>query len=106
MILYQWREIVIKLLRSRFPKNLESRSKVTIVKESDMSLRGHELSDLNWRKAQLSISNGACVEVASVAESVFVRDSKDPHGLVLRYPASSWQSFSSAARRGEFDSTS
>lgn len=68
-----------------------------------MFLPEDELRRLDWRKAQRSISNGACVEVASAAESVAVRDSKDPYGLVLRYSANSWKSFTSAARRGDFD---
>ncbi|HLI36404.1 MAG TPA: DUF397 domain-containing protein [Streptosporangiaceae bacterium] len=68
-----------------------------------MSLPDDESRRLDWRKARRSISNGACVEVASAAESVAVRDSKDPHGPVLRYPAGSWRSFTSAARRGDFD---
>ncbi|WP_300614581.1 DUF397 domain-containing protein [Trebonia sp.] len=67
-----------------------------------MSLPEGELR-VGWRKAQRSISNGACVEVASAPESVIIRDSQDPHGLVLRYSATSWKSFTSAARRGDFD---
>ncbi|WP_327681433.1 DUF397 domain-containing protein [Kitasatospora sp. NBC_00458] len=33
-----------------------------------------------------------------------VRDSKDPSGPVLRFPAASWQSFLSALHRGDFGS--
>lgn len=46
-----------------------------------------------WRKATYSIGNGECVEVALLAGGVAVRDSGDPHGLVLRYSAESWRSF-------------
>ncbi|MGB3440346.1 MAG: DUF397 domain-containing protein [Actinophytocola sp.] len=47
---------------------------------------------LAWRKS--SRSSGLCVEVASI-EGVLamVRDSKDPAGPVLAFPASSWLSF-------------
>jgi hypothetical protein len=58
---------------------------------------------LAWRKAQRSMSNGACVEVAPDRENVAVRDSQDAAGLVLRYPAPSWKFFVDAARRGTFD---
>jgi hypothetical protein len=47
---------------------------------------------------------GNCAEVATMTGIVAVRDSKDPHGLILRYTASSWRSFLAAARKGDFDS--
>ncbi len=62
-----------------------------------------ELQRLDWRKAQHSMSNGACVEVASATENVVIRDSMDPSGPVLRYPAVSWNSFVGMARTGRFD---
>ncbi len=48
---------------------------------------------LVWRKS--SRSNGRqCVEVASIQGVLaMVRDSKDPGGPVLAFPASSWVSF-------------
>jgi hypothetical protein len=64
---------------------------------------GDELQRLDWRKAQRSMSNGACVEVASATRSVIIRDSQDSSGPVLRYPATSWNSFVNAARTGYFD---
>jgi Domain of unknown function (DUF397) len=56
--------------------------------------------NLNWRKARRSLNHGACVEVANRSGMVAMRDSKDPQGLVLRYPASSWRAFIDAAKRG------
>jgi hypothetical protein len=58
---------------------------------------------LAWRKAQSSISNGACVEVASAGGLVAVRDSKNPQGPVLAYTALEWRAFLDAAKKGEFD---
>jgi hypothetical protein len=68
-----------------------------------MSLSYREREDLNWRKAKRSMNNGNCAEVATTKGIVAVRDSKDPQGPVLRYPASSWGSFLAAARMGSFD---
>ncbi|MEU5470868.1 DUF397 domain-containing protein [Streptomyces lydicus] len=49
-----------------------------------------------WRKSTYSNGGDAnCVEVADVipAAVVPVRDSKDPHGPVLCFPAVAWSSF-------------
>lgn len=47
---------------------------------------------LVWRRS--SDGGSRCVEVASI-EGVFamVRDSKDPAGPVLSFPAAAWRSF-------------
>ena len=47
-----------------------------------------------WRTSSHSDGGGACVEVASI-EGVLamVRDSKDPAGPVLSFPASAWVTF-------------
>jgi len=49
--------------------------------------------ELPWRKATFSAGNGACVEVAPVNGRIAVRDSQNPGGAWLHYPATSWQSF-------------
>jgi Domain of unknown function (DUF397) len=64
----------------------------------------NERPNLNWRKARRSMNNGNCTEVATTAGMVAVRDSKDPQGQVLFYPATSWVSFLNAASNGRFDS--
>lgn len=63
-----------------------------------------DLSRAAWRKSSRSGSSGNCVEVAgNLPGAVAVRDSKDPDGPVLLFPAAGWRSFLSAAKAGEFD---
>lgn len=62
-----------------------------------------EIHPLEWRKARRSMSNGACVEVASSPSGTAVRDSKDPEGPVLYYAAAAWSSFVGAARSGSLE---
>ena len=43
-----------------------------------------DLSTVKWRKASRSSSNGGnCVELARIADTVAIRDSKDPDGPKL-----------------------
>ena len=57
-----------------------------------------------WVKSSLSFSNGNCVEVAALpGGGVGVRNSRDPHGPVLRFTPAEWQAFLGGARLGEFD---
>lgn len=46
---------------------------------------------------------GACVEVATIANLVLVRDSKDREGPVLAFTNLEWREFLAGVRRGEFD---
>jgi hypothetical protein len=68
-----------------------------------MALIDPERSFLVWRKAQLSLNNGSCVEVASVAGNIALRDSKDPSGHMLLYTPAEWDAFLDGAKKGEFD---
>ncbi|MFD8757375.1 DUF397 domain-containing protein [Kitasatospora sp. NPDC059577] len=64
-----------------------------------------ELDVTAWRKSSYSGDNaGECIEVAPefLPGAVPVRDSKDPHGPTLTFPASAWSSFIAAIRDGEF----
>jgi Domain of unknown function (DUF397) len=53
----------------------------------------------NWRTASYSGANGGeCVEVASAADAVLVRDTKDRDGWTLGVPASAWRAFIAATK--------
>ncbi|MFB7476371.1 DUF397 domain-containing protein [Kitasatospora sp. NPDC056184] len=60
-------------------------------------------SGVTWRKSSYSSNGGSCVEVAAdVPGAVPVRDSKDPSGPALIFPADAWCAFVGALREGEF----
>ena len=69
-----------------------------------MSPTGSAVPGVVWYKAQRSVGNGACVELALMDGMVAIRDSKDPDGPVLRYTATEWYAFLDGAKKGEFDS--
>ncbi len=61
-------------------------------------------SALTWRKASYSSEGQNCVEVADLSGGGrAVRDSKNPHGPILRFTPSEWVAFVSGVRAGEFD---
>jgi len=63
-----------------------------------------ETSTVTWRKSSHSgTTGGECVEVASVAPAVAVRDSKDPDGPKLTFTAVAWRAFAGRAKLGEHD---
>ncbi|NDZ77697.1 DUF397 domain-containing protein [Streptomyces sp. SID10853] len=54
-----------------------------------------------WRKSSYSGgSQGECLEVADGYTAVPVRDSKNPHGPALVFPADRWSSFVTAVKSG------
>lgn len=60
-----------------------------------------DLTSAVWRKSSYSGNNGgACVEVAEFPGAVAVRDSKDPEGGALAFPAEAWRSFILGIREG------
>jgi Domain of unknown function (DUF397) len=65
-----------------------------------MSSTDIDLFDANWRKSRRSINNGECVEVASARATIAVRDSVDPSGPMIQYPARTWQAFIAATKAG------
>lgn len=68
-----------------------------------MSVAKVELSPLDWRKARRSMGAGDCVEISPAGGKILVRDSKNPGGITLGYPAAAWRSFLSDAKQGYFD---
>ncbi|MGW3181861.1 DUF397 domain-containing protein [Kitasatospora sp. NPDC001119] len=63
-----------------------------------------DLTGASWNKSSYSNNGGTCVEVApDFPGLVPVRDSKDPQGPALVFPADAWKSFVAAVRSGGFD---
>ncbi len=64
-----------------------------------------DASTLNgWRKSTHSNGEGgSCVEVLdNHPAGIPVRDSKNPHGPALIFPAAAWSSFITALKAGNF----
>lgn len=52
-----------------------------------------DLSTVHWRKSTRSTDTANCVEVAFPGLAVGVRDSKNPAGPLLTFPAGTWSAF-------------
>jgi Domain of unknown function (DUF397) len=62
------------------------------------------LDGVVWRKSERSNSQGACVELARLdSATVAMRNSRDPKGTALIYPADAVRAMVSALRAGDFD---
>ncbi|MFI7098797.1 DUF397 domain-containing protein [Streptomyces sp. NPDC050161] len=68
-------------------------------------MREYDLSTAQWRKSSYSDhNNGNCVEVADhLLDIVPVRDSKNPTGPALVFPAADWSAFVTAVKVDGFD---
>jgi len=63
-----------------------------------------EIVGAAWKKSQRSNSQGACVEIARLdAGTIAMRNSRDPEGTALVYPADAVRALVSAVCTGEFD---
>ncbi|MFK0293118.1 DUF397 domain-containing protein [Streptomyces sp. NPDC090442] len=62
-----------------------------------------DLSTATWRKSSYSNGDGAnCIEMSdALSNLVPVRDSKDPHGPALVFPADRWSAFVGAVKSGQ-----
>lgn len=56
-----------------------------------------------YRKSSFSGPQGDCVELAPVDGHVWVRDSKDPDGPVLRFTRTEIAALLAGVKAGEFD---
>lgn len=65
--------------------------------------RSPDLTGAEWRKALQSQQEGACVEIADLADAVAVRDSKNPAGPALAFPRDAWRSFAGRVKDGRHD---
>lgn len=66
--------------------------------------RTRNQDDWRWRKSTVSGSAGSCVEVAFPdGDGVWVRNSRDPDGAILRFTRQEWSAFLAGVRLGEFD---
>lgn len=62
------------------------------------------LKGATWKKSERSNSQGACVELARLdSATVAMRNSRDPEGTALVYPAEAVRAMVGALRSGEFD---
>ena len=63
---------------------------------------GCDDSGHKWRKSTRSYGSGSCLEVAAPHDTgIYVRDSKDPHGPVLRFSTLKWNAFLTGVRNSE-----
>ena len=66
-----------------------------------------DLTDVRWRKASYSSSNGSCVEVGTKStpdgDMFLVRDTKDRAGGLLAFTTAEWDAFTAGVKDGEFD---
>ena len=65
---------------------------------------------INWRKSLHSANDGACVDVASHVDiptdidlraTIYVRHSKRPEGVMLKFRANEWEAFLARIIRGD-----
>ncbi len=62
-----------------------------------------ELAGASWLKSSYSQNGGQCIEVAPGFAGVMpVRDSKDPEGPALVFPATAFAAFVAGVKGGEF----
>jgi hypothetical protein len=62
------------------------------------------LDRAQWRTSSYSgTTGGNCVEVATLADGIAVRDSKDRGGPALTFAPDEWAAFTAGIRDGEFD---
>ncbi|MER8105227.1 DUF397 domain-containing protein [Kitasatospora sp. NPDC059811] len=62
-----------------------------------------KISARGWYKSSYSAQANECVEAGNVvAGGMAVRDSKDPSGPALVFPADAWSAFLTGVKAGDF----
>ena len=62
----------------------------------------HSEADKPWKRSSYC-GTSACVEVAAIGPSVFVRDAKNPDGGSFEASGQGWSKFIDAIKSGRFD---
>ena len=66
-------------------------------------MRTPDLSRADWHTSKHSQQNGACVEVAALATTIGIRDSKAPELGHLTLTSDAWAALTSQIRAGQHD---
>jgi Domain of unknown function (DUF397) len=65
------------------------------------------MQQITWVKSSYSFANGNCVQVAEFPDGqIGIRDSKSPHGPVLRFTPQERDAFTAGVHNGEFSNLS
>ena len=59
-------------------------------------------AEINWRRST-SCDGGTCLEVASLGDTIAIRDSSKPDGPIITYAFSRWCEFVQMIKDGAFD---
>lgn len=62
-----------------------------------------EHAGLTWRKSSLSAQGPDCVEVATDPDFVYLKNSRDSSGPVLKFLHTEWAAFLAGVHNGEFE---
>lgn len=62
-----------------------------------------DLSRPKWRKSARSGGGNDCVEIARLAGTVGVRDSKNPTGQIIAVSPAQWRAFAGQVKKGQHD---
>jgi hypothetical protein len=86
------------------PRTGQIRQETKTMQDIHNGISAAQLDGATWRKSQRSNSQGACVELARIdGATVAMRNSRDPQGTALIYPATAVRAMVSALRSGDFD---
>ncbi|WP_329498197.1 DUF397 domain-containing protein [Kitasatospora herbaricolor] len=65
-----------------------------------------KIAALGWYKSSYSAQANDCVETGRIVTGgMAVRDSKDPEGPALLFPAKAWSAFVAGIKAGDFPAT-